>query len=162
MMRFVILFLVLSCAGVVEAGDGVYQFIRGDVNVDGSVDIADPIALLDWMFIPGAGVPPPCADSADGNDDGAIDTADVIFMLYAWFVPGSPQIPAPIVCGGDPTPDGLGCDDFPICPPTGGAIDFSEFVIQLFSSPDATPTEVNGLSFVFDEDPTAFDGLLMP
>ncbi|MEM7261744.1 MAG: dockerin type I domain-containing protein [Planctomycetota bacterium] len=140
------------------------QFIRGDVNIDGDVDIADPVALLQWMFIPGGGSPPECADSADANDDGAIDMADVIYSLSAQFVAGAPPIPAPNTCGIDATPDLLTCDSFDLCPDVMTGVDFNQFVLDRFAetSDFTEPTPVNLLTFIFNDDPAAFDALLMP
>ncbi|MEM7164839.1 MAG: dockerin type I repeat-containing protein [Planctomycetota bacterium] len=90
-----------------------FGFIRGDANSDGSVSIADPIALLNVLFVPGT-PPLACADAGDGNDDGALNIADAVYVLNALFVPGSSPIPAPYPTSGtDPTPDSL-----PSCAPT--------------------------------------------
>ncbi len=164
--RLLALGLLMTLAAVtwLPAADEA-QFMRGDVNIDGGVDIADPIALLDWMFIPGAGAPPPCADSADANDDGAIDMGDVIFILSFAFVVGSDPIPPPNVCGIDPTADGLPCDTYGLCPTIGGgAVDFNQFVLDLFdqTADDSEPVEINDLTFCFDDDAAVFDALLMP
>lgn len=69
---------------------------RGDVNGDGMVNIADPIALLTSLF--GAGPPPvPCrsgvGSTADVNADGVADIADVIYLLNVLF--GAPAPPLP-------------------------------------------------------------------
>ncbi|MFN0060522.1 MAG: hypothetical protein ACKVX7_18855 [Planctomycetota bacterium] len=109
------------------------QFIRGDSNADGLLNVADPIYLLEFLFI--GGPPPPCRDSADANDSGALDIADATAILGYLFVPGfvlgglvgepSDDLPSPSPdCGSDPTTDGLGCDLFPPCgtyPPPPGA-----------------------------------------
>jgi len=93
---------------VVEPG----LFIRGDVNADGSHNIADAIAALGYLF-GGQGIP--CLDAADINDDGGLNIADPITLLQYLFA-GGPPPPAPFeACGGDPTPPGLGCDSFPPC-----------------------------------------------
>lgn len=87
-------------------------FARGDVNVDGSKDISDPVSLLNHLFSAGA---ISCESSADANDDGAINIADVVRMLDSLFGVGGP-LPGPSVCGVDPTTDTLTCDNFPACP----------------------------------------------
>lgn len=99
-----------ACAGV--------TFRRGDVNLDGSRNIADAVYLLGSLF-PGPGGPNliDCQDSADGNDDGAANIADVVAILGSLF--GMPAIPLPApfnTCGSDPTPDALGCANDPSCP----------------------------------------------
>ena len=58
--------------------------------------------------------PPPCEDTCDANDDGSGDIADAVSILIALFGPGSP-LPAPDLCGEDPTADALGCLSFSGC-----------------------------------------------
>lgn len=85
---------------------GAVLFKRGDANRNGSIDIADAIYVLAFLF--SGGSMPSCPDSADANDSGAVDIADAIFMLTYLFNQGpSPPYPFPSV-GLDPTPDGLG------------------------------------------------------
>lgn len=89
------------------------DFIRGDVNVDGVVNIADPVAQLSWIFL---GAPLPCQDSLDANDDGTVNLADPITLLFFLFNQG-PPIAGPFqMCGPDPTPDAVDCASYPICP----------------------------------------------
>ena len=81
-------------------------FRRGDCNLDAVFDIADAIHLFDALFVP----PAPtlaCLDGCDANDDGVIDLADGISILDALFTGGA--IPAPTMCGVDPTADPLDC-----------------------------------------------------
>jgi hypothetical protein len=87
------------------------NFIRGDANADGGIDIADPVKILEYYFAQGSIL---CDDAADVNDDGAIDIADPIALLDYIFGVGS--IPPPNQCGVDPTSDALGCGSFPPCP----------------------------------------------
>lgn len=90
-------------------------FRRSDANVDGSVDIADPVAILGFLF---AGDATSCALALDANDDGGVDVADPIYALAYLFQVGSAPPPPPfLACGTDPTPDGtLTCDRFGLCP----------------------------------------------
>ena len=91
------------------------QFIRGDCNADGGINIADAIFGLGALFPPPGGTPnmPSCADSCDANDDGSVNIADMISILSALFPqPGMPPaaIPAPNPsCGPDPTMDPIDC-----------------------------------------------------
>ena len=81
-------------------------FSRGDTNGDGSVDISDGIATLQYLFLGGAA---DCEDAADANDDGVVDVSDGIFILDFLFKGGRappPPYPAP---GLDPSEDGLLC-----------------------------------------------------
>jgi hypothetical protein len=83
------------------------DFIRGDVNRDQTVDIGDPVTLLNFLFL--GGLAPPCMDAADSNDDGTIDLADSTATLTALFLGGTP-LPEPSSPGGDSTLDDLSCD----------------------------------------------------
>ncbi|MEM7263068.1 MAG: dockerin type I repeat-containing protein [Planctomycetota bacterium] len=83
------------------------DFVRGDPNLDGSLNIADAIAVLAHLF---DGAPLTCDDAIDVNDDGSKDVSDAITILTHLFSSGAaPSAPHPD-CGADPTADGLGCD----------------------------------------------------
>jgi len=88
------------------------QFVRGDVNGDGSVDVSDPVVSLAFLFSQG---PLGCESAADTNDDGLLDISDPIFGLSFLFGGGLP-IPPPVLCGEDPTPDSLTCAGNQLCP----------------------------------------------
>ncbi|MGE3164589.1 MAG: hypothetical protein AB7O52_06770 [Planctomycetota bacterium] len=92
-------------------------FLRGDTNADGSVNIADAVTELSYLF---GGAPLSCADAADANDDGQLDLADVVFLLSYTVGGGSQPLPPPGggSCGQDPTPDGLGCAAHAACGPS--------------------------------------------
>ncbi len=100
---------------------GVLTFLRADANADNSLDIADAVCVLSYLFGP-AGNPckeqiPTCLDAADSNDDGAVDLADGIYILQNLFANG-PAIPPPYPeCGVDPTRDNLDCAECPHCKP---------------------------------------------
>ncbi len=84
------------------------DFRRGDVNSDGFFNLADPITVLQVLYVPGQSFPP-CADSIDANDDGVLDLSDPITILTFLFGSGIPiAFPFPD-CGSDPTPDMLDC-----------------------------------------------------
>ncbi|MBT5738836.1 MAG: hypothetical protein HOI29_09760 [Planctomycetes bacterium] len=83
-------------------------FIRGDVNMDTLVDLADPIYHLDYTFLDGP--LPNCMDAGDANDDGISDISDAIFLLYYFFIGGpGPWVPFPYP-GIDWTDDSLDCE----------------------------------------------------
>ena len=89
------------------------RFVRGNVNMDETVNIADAVSILFHLF--SMERQPPCADSADTNDDGDISIADAIYLLGYLFNNG-PAVPPPFdACGTDPTEDALGCNLFPPC-----------------------------------------------
>ncbi len=86
------------------------KFLRGETNNDGTVDIADAIWLLSYLF--NQGPPPACLDMGDANDDGNVDIADAIFLL-AYLFAGGPTPPAPFFQPGeDPTQDLIDCIEY--------------------------------------------------
>ncbi len=85
------------------------KFRRGDADMNGSLELTDPITVLNFQFL--AGAEPPCLDAADGDDSGTLDLTDAIYSLNFQFLAGSrPPDPGPDVCGADPTPDAGGGD----------------------------------------------------
>ena len=87
--------------GLVEIVGGP-SFIRGDANGDGSVNLADAIYVLGFLF--SGGPAPVCFDSGDPNDDGNVDISDAVFLLDFLFTDGpAPLHPYP-GCGLDSTP----------------------------------------------------------
>lgn len=93
------------------------RFRRGDCDGNGSVDIADVLKTLFWLFVQGS-ARPSCLDACDANDDGSVSLADPLYALR-WIFRGGPVPPAPgpAACGLDPTPaDAVGCDAYSGCP----------------------------------------------
>ncbi len=106
---------LVAAAAPANADDpsGSIRFRRGDVNADGSTDVADVAFLLDRLFRVGEVLP--CRLAADINDDGRIDLSDGISLLSYHFRAGPPP-PAPFPgCGPDPTPDELPCARYSRC-----------------------------------------------
>jgi hypothetical protein len=94
---------------VVENVDG--RFLRGDVNLDGSVNTSDAVAIFTYLFRKGE---IPCLDAADINDDGRIDVGDGTGLLTFLFRGGTPPRPPYPEPGLDPTSDGFtGCGNDP-------------------------------------------------
>jgi hypothetical protein len=86
---------------------GNVLFLRGDGNMDLSLDISDPILLLDSIFRGSTKLPCPLA--ADANDDESVDISDAIRTLSFLF-DGAASLTAPFpVAGFDPTPSRLSC-----------------------------------------------------
>jgi hypothetical protein len=85
------------------------RFRRGEVNGDSKINIADPVAALDYLFR--GGDAPGCLDGADANDDGKVDLSDAVATLGHLFL-GASALPAPGPwhCDIDPTADDLGCE----------------------------------------------------
>jgi hypothetical protein len=65
-------------------------FQRGDINIDGAVNLADAVAL--WNMVNGSGNGPLFEHLADVNADGAVDNGDVLYMFNFHFCAG----PAPL------------------------------------------------------------------
>jgi hypothetical protein len=90
------------------------NFIRGDINLDGQVTMADASYYFDFRFF---GAPAPrCLDAMDVGDDGQIDSFGIGDgdRLLDWLFrdPSPPLLPAPFPAPGlDPTMDGLSCAD---------------------------------------------------
>lgn len=84
----------------------INHFLRGDANLDATIDLADAETILSASTI---GSPLPCRDAADVNDDGALDVSDVVTILQFLFS-GSPPPPLPFPDPGeDTTVDFLDC-----------------------------------------------------
>ena len=82
------------------------RFIRGDVNLNGAVEIGDAISSLLYQF---RGHPITCLDAADVDNDEDIETDDAIKILVHLFLGGTaPEAPYPAV-GIDAEVDTLGC-----------------------------------------------------
>ena len=64
--------------------------VRGDVNDDGNVDIADATFALNWLFAGGPG--PGCLAALNTNGDAAVDIVDPVSLLNFLFSGG----PAPV------------------------------------------------------------------
>ena len=97
-------------------------FQRGDCNFSQggplAVDIADPAAVISYLFLRGGDqFKPSCLDACDANDDGRVDFADPVFILTYLFRHGAkPPLPGPDAPGTDPSADKLGCERGSVCP----------------------------------------------
>lgn len=100
--------------GLVTFTPMLAQFVRGDVNGDGDLNLVDVARLLAVLFQGGV---EPCEDAVDIDDNGSLEVTDAIALLnYLFLGGGAPAAPFPS-CGEDPTPlDGVTCDSFSGCP----------------------------------------------
>jgi hypothetical protein len=82
-------------------------FRRGDCDTSGRVNIADPVFLLNTLFLGAARGQ--CDDACDTNDDNELDITDPISTLIFLFQKGAPPpYPGARKCGIDLSDDFLG------------------------------------------------------
>lgn len=120
------------------------RFIRGDIDANGGLNIADAVRILSFLFDGGAEVG--CRDSADANGNASVDISDAVFALNFLFSDGlAPPAPFPD-CGNPPVESGLGCASFESCPrvpfPTPTPIEELVFEADSTFSVTWTPFEV--------------------
>ena len=89
-------------------------FRRGDVNEDGALQIADPVALLNFLF--SSGFTLDCPDAADVDDSGSLDITDAVYSLAYQFL-GGPEPEPPFPACGPEEPDALACEEYGGCSP---------------------------------------------
>jgi hypothetical protein len=83
-----------------DVGPTPPQFVRGDANLDGVVDLSDPIRTLRHLF---SGASLRCTDAGDFDDDEDLDLTDAVGTLNFLFREGiAPRAPFPGQ-GYDPT-----------------------------------------------------------
>jgi streptogramin lyase len=101
----------VAATTVTVVGGPVLSYRRADANQDTRVNIADPIFLVQWLFL--AGPAPPCREAADVQPDSRTDIADAIRLVNYLFLGGpAPGAPFP-ACAPAAAP--LGCAS-PVCP----------------------------------------------
>lgn len=84
-----------SCGRVESAQQTLNVLEVGDCNGDGSVNIADPIGLANYLF--GGAAVPACLNACEVNGDGQINLGDVVYALNNLFS-GGPSPVAPPAC----------------------------------------------------------------
>ena len=83
----------------------VAEFVRGDPDENGAVQLTDGIFILNFLFL--GGDSPGCFDAADADNNGAVQMTDGIYILNFLFLGGA-AMPAPYPeCGID---EGAGRD----------------------------------------------------
>jgi len=89
-------------------------FVRGDANIDGRVDIADPIWILNELYQ--SGPVASCRAAKDANADRRVDSSDAVYLINYQFLDGAPP-PAPFpACGVYPEQVLEDCEAFSQCP----------------------------------------------
>lgn len=91
------------------------DFRRGEVALDGTVDLTDAIQILGHLFL-GNALSIDCEDALDVDDSGAVDVTDPIALLSYQFLGATTPAPPFQACGEDPTGDALDCRSHPGCP----------------------------------------------
>ncbi|NCF99452.1 MAG: hypothetical protein GWP39_08085 [Planctomycetia bacterium] len=72
------------------------NFIRGDANEDLSINLADAVQILQYLF---GGQAISCLESANANSDASLDLSDAVYLLLHLFSSGAaPGAPHP-ACG---------------------------------------------------------------
>jgi dockerin type I repeat protein len=69
------------------------DFMRGDANGDGEINLSDAISILGYLFLGYSD--PSHPDAADTNDDGSIDLADAIYLISFLFLSDPASLPHP-------------------------------------------------------------------
>lgn len=88
----------------------VSDFVSGELNSDGRLDIADPIYLINAMFR--GGPPVACPAAADVNADGEFgDVSDAVYIISYLWEGGPPPVGSFPDCGG-----GASLPDTGLCP----------------------------------------------
>ncbi len=67
----------------------VQTYVCGDANADESIDIADEVYLLNYLYKTGSAPDP--LEAGDANNDGSVDVADAVYLLNYLYKEG----PAP-------------------------------------------------------------------
>ena len=76
---------------------GSVEFVRGDCTDDGTVNIADSVCILDWLFSGVGGVS--CSAALDVGGDGNIDLSDAISLFAFLFGGGAMPVEPFPDCG---------------------------------------------------------------
>lgn len=76
---------------------GCMDYITGDANGDGNINVSDAVYIINYVFIGGAAPDP--IESGDANCDGSVNVSDSVYIINYIFTGGN----AP----GDPDGDGI-------------------------------------------------------
>ena len=92
------------------------EFLRGDADNSGAVNITDGVYVLNFLFAGGPG--PGCEETGDADNSGATNITDGVYVLNFLFAGGpSPAPPGNVECGPDTDAIGsagdLGCETPP-------------------------------------------------
>jgi len=124
------------------------SFQRGDVDVNGALDITDAINILNYLFLGGAG--PSCLPLANVDGEGGVDLTDPISLLTNLFLGG----PAPPALRQDEIVECKGLDPQAVL--RGKKIYETD---DLAKNPRATPFACGTCHRIIPDDPS---GMMMP
>ena len=89
--------------------------MRGDSNADRTLDLADPVDTLAFLFRDSDA--PMCPDASGANDDGRLDLSDpVVTLIFLFHSPTGEREREIGWCVRDPTEDQLGFCGVRGCP----------------------------------------------
>ena len=91
------------------------DFVRGDVDLSGRVNLTDAIQTARFQFLGAEAGDFMCRDAMDIDDNGSLEITDATVLLSYLFLSGLPVPPPFPECGEDPTDDMLDCGQFPSC-----------------------------------------------
>ncbi len=91
------------------------DFLRGDSNGDGMVNIGDVLFTANYLFVAESS-DPLCLAALDANDDGTVDISDPLNVIFYLFLMGAEPPPPFGACGGDSDSACLPCTSYPFCP----------------------------------------------
>ena len=89
------------------------RFIRGDSTQDGTLDLADGIGVLSYLFAGGSAT---CMKALDLDGSNHVSISDGVQVLCAIFCAGSPPPSAPFPDCGVDLVSTLTCNSFGVCP----------------------------------------------
>ena len=91
------------------------EFIRGDVDDSGHLNLTDAVNLLSWLFF--GLYEPACHETGDINNDDNMNLVDPVQLLFYLFLNEIPPAQPTDECGVDPNPnDTLTCEEYQSCP----------------------------------------------
>jgi uncharacterized delta-60 repeat protein len=68
-----------------------FQFLRGDANGDGVINVTDVVYLINYLFLVPPGPAPIPPEAGDVNCDGVINITDVVYLInFLFLVPPGP------------------------------------------------------------------------
>jgi FG-GAP-like repeat/Dockerin type I domain len=77
----------------------VVGFIKGDANLDGDINIGDPVFLINYLYH--SGPAPFVEEVADANNDSSIEIGDAVSLINYIFKDGPPPSPASVSSADD-------------------------------------------------------------